>query len=165
MSTSRVALAGKVRRASSGNAISYKLLSGAAVVCLVVGCGYVVHTNIIGASVYPTLGDAGYDEPVMRRPKLAARTATQAVSETFAALPDTSVIEKPAQVAAISPTMFNERFAAAAAQGVASRAAAAPSAPGLDAPKLAGAPKPADAPKLAEAPKSKAAAPAQLALN
>jgi type VI secretion system (T6SS) effector TldE1-like protein len=165
MSTGSVALAGKVRRASSGKAISYKLLSGAAVVCLVVGCGYVVHTNIIGASVYPTLGDAGYDEPVMRRPKLAARSATQAVSEAFAALPDTSVIEKPAQLAAISPSMFNERFAAAAAQGVASRAAEAPSAPGLDAPKVADAPKPADAPKLAEAPKSKAAAPAQLALN
>jgi Protein of unknown function (DUF2778) len=158
-------LAGKVRTKSSGKAISYRLLSGAAVVCLVVGCGYIVHTNIIGASVYPTIGDAGYDEPVMRRPRLAARSATQAVSEAFAALPDTSVIEKPALVAAISPSMFNERFAASAAQGVASRAAEAPSAPGLDAPKMVEAVKPADAPKLAEAPKSKAAAPAQLALN
>jgi hypothetical protein len=165
MSTSRVALAGRVRKVSSGKAISQKLVGGAAVACLVIGASTIVYNNIIAASVYPTLGDAGYDEPVTRRAPVSPRTSAQAVSDAFAALPVTSVAEKPAQVASISPTMFNERFAAAAAQGVASRADEAPSAPGLDAPKVAAAPKPADAPKLAEAPKSKAAAPAQVALN
>src|SRR5262249_15986830 len=136
MSTSRVALAGTVRRVSSGKAISQKLVGGAAVVCLVIGAGAIVYNNIIAASVYPTLGDAGYVEPVSRRAQLAPRTSAQAVGEAFGALPMTSVVEKPAQVAAISPTMFNERFSAAAAQGVASRADEAPSAPGLDAPKV-----------------------------
>jgi Protein of unknown function (DUF2778) len=132
---------------------------------MVIGCGAIVYNNIIAASVYPTLGEAPYDEPVTRRAKLAPRTSAQAVSDAFAALPVTTVVEKPAAVASISPTMFNERFSAAAAQGVASRASEAASAPGLDAPKLADAAKGADAPKLAEAPKSKAAAPAQVALN
>ena len=158
-------MAGRVRRKSSGKAISQKLFGGAAVACLVIGCGTIVYNNIIAASVYPTLGAADYDEPVIKRAKLAARTSAQAVSDAFAALPETSVVEKPAAVAAISPTMFNERFSASAAQGVASRASEAPSAPGLDAPKVADAAKPADAPKLAEAPKSKNAAPAQVALN
>jgi hypothetical protein len=58
--------------------------------------------------------------------------------------------------------MFNERFSAAQADGVASNAAnAAPA----EAPKLAEASKTVEAPKLAEAPKTTEAAPAQLALN
>jgi hypothetical protein len=65
-------------------------------------------------------------------------------------------------VASITPTMFNERFAASEAQGVASNAANA--SPPSEAPKLAEAPKEtsktAAAPKLAEAPKPKEAAPA-----
>jgi hypothetical protein len=58
--------------------------------------------------------------------------------------------------------MFNERFSAAHADGVASNAASAASA---DTPKLAEAPKTVEAPKLAEAPKTRDTAPAQLALN
>jgi hypothetical protein len=158
-------LAAKSRRKSPGKSISKTLFGGAAIACLVAGCGALVYTNIIAASVYPTLGNADYDEPVVKRPKLAARTSAQAVSEAFAALPETTVVEKSAQVAAISPSMFNERFAASAAQGVPSRAAEVPSPPGLDAPKVAETSKPADAPKLAEAPKSKVSAPAQVALN
>ncbi len=165
MSTSSVALAARRRRTSPGTSVAKTLFGGAAVACLVIGSGTVVYTNIIAASVYPSLGSAGYDEPVTMRPKLAAPTGTQVLSKAFAALSQMSVAEKSERVGPISPTMFNERFAAASAEGVVSRAAEAPSNPGLDAPKLADATRPADAPKLAEAPKSKPVASAQVALN
>jgi hypothetical protein len=135
--------------------------------CLVAGSGWTVYSKIINASAYPTLGTAGYDEPVARvTPRLATRNTSQAVSEAFAALPD-SAIAKMAAAPAITAEMFNDRFAAAVADGVASNAAAA--APPL--PKLAEAAPPtpripekaAVAPKLAEAPK-KDAKPVQLAL-
>jgi hypothetical protein len=150
------------------------LVGGAAIACIVIGCGWTVYRNIISASVYPTLGTSGYDEPVVRQPRLASRTSEQAVGDAFAALPEPSpVIAKPATVAAISPDMFNERFSASAPQSVASNASAAPAA---EAPRLAEAPKPVAAPKLAEAKpletlkptdaKAKpAVAPQQVALN
>ena len=50
MSTSSVALAGRHRRKSSGKAISHTLFGGAAVACLVIGCGWTVYSNIINAS-------------------------------------------------------------------------------------------------------------------
>jgi hypothetical protein len=141
--------------------MSHTLFGGAAVACLVIGCGWTVYSNIINASAYPTIGNADHVEAVVRRPRLAERSNVQVVHETFAALP------KQAAVAAITQDMFNERFSAAHADAVASNAASA--AP-PEAPKLAEATKPVegktvDAPKLAEAPKTKEAAPAQLALN
>jgi Tlde1 domain len=151
--TSRVALAGGNRKAISRKAISLRPFSGGAVACLLVGCAWTVYSNILAANVYPTLDSAGYDEPVARPPvRLAMRSAAQAINDAFAALPKQApVIAKPATVAAITPEMFNERFAASEPQGVPSRAAeAAP---------------PPRAPKLAEAPKPKQAAPAQVALN
>jgi hypothetical protein len=142
-----------------------------ALACLVAGSGWTVYSKIINASAYPTLGTAGYDEPVLRpAPRFATRNAAQAVNEAFAALPDTS-IAKVAAVGVITPEMFNERFAAAVADGVASNAAAAATPP---LPKLAEAAPPrmsepkipekaAAAPRLAEASK-KDAKPVQLAL-
>jgi len=133
-------------------------LASAAVACLVLGCSYVVYSNILAASVYPTLGDAGFDEPLTKpRAEPARRDTTQAITDVFAALSDpTPMISRPATTtAAISPTMFNERFAAAAAEGVPSRAAEA--APRIEAPKLAEALRP-------EAAKRKEAA-TQVALN
>jgi hypothetical protein len=136
------------------------LLGGVAIACIVVGCGWTVYSNIIAASAYPTLGTAGYDEPLVR-PKVASRSTAQIISDAFAALP---VIEKRTTVAAISPAMFNERFAAAAPESVPSNAA---SAARPEAPKLAEAPDTVPAPKLAEAkPEVAKAKPAQqLALN
>jgi hypothetical protein len=177
MSKTSLALAARNRRKSSGKAISHTLFGGAAAACLVLGCGWTVYTHIIAASVYPTIDGAGYDEPVEKRPKLAARSAMQAVSEAFAAFPEAPVLSRPDSVASISPSMFNERFAASTPQGVESRAAEAPAPPGLDAPKVAEAKGPVDAPKLAEAkrsmdapkltaaPKPKQTAPTQVALN
>jgi hypothetical protein len=138
-------LAGRRRKKSSGKAVSHTLFGGAAVVCLVVGCGWTVYSNIINASAYPTIGNADHVEDVVRRPKVAERSTVQVIHETFAALPAQSAV-----VAAITRDMFNERFSAAQPTGVASNAASAA---------------PAEAPKLAEAPKTTEAAPAQLALN
>lgn len=128
--------------------MSHTLFGGAAVACLVIGCGWTVYSNIIGASAYPTIGAAEHVEAVATRPKLAERSTVQVIHETFAALSEPA---KPVVVAALTPDMFNERFSAAQPAGVASNAASAA---------------PPEAPKLAEAPKTKeAAAPAQLALN
>jgi hypothetical protein len=171
MSNSRAALAARNRRKSSLKTLSHKLFGGVALACLVAGSGWTVYSKIINASAYPTLGSAGYDEPVSRpaAPRFATRNASEAVNEAFASLPDSSVA-KVASVAAITPEMFNERFAASIADGVASNAAAAvPSLPKLveAAPPKISEPripeKAASAPKLAEAPK-KDAKPVQLAL-
>jgi len=161
MSTSAcVDFAASKPRRSSRKPISQNLFGGAAIACVVLGCGWTVYTNILTASVYPTLGSARYDEPVIKsQPGPTARTATEAINEVFAALPEAAPrISKPATVAPITPTMFNERFAASEPQGVASNAAnAAP-------PKLAEASKETSkmtaAPKVAEAAKPKEAAPA-----
>jgi Protein of unknown function (DUF2778) len=152
MSTSSVAFAVGNRRKSSPKSISHNLFGGAAVACLVLGCGWTVYTHVIAASVYPTLGSAGYDEPVIKpAPRFAERSGADAIREAFAALPAPS----------ITPGMFNERFAASEPNGVPSRAAEAAAPPA--APRLAEAPK--AAPKLADAAKPKDAAPAKLALN
>jgi hypothetical protein len=150
--------ASKPRR-SSRKPISRNLFGGAAIACVVLGCGWTVYTNILSSSVYPTLGSARYDEPVIKsQPRPAARTATEAINEVFAALPEAAPkISKPATVAPITPIMFNERFAASEPQGVASNAANA--APPSEAPKLAEAPRSAAAPKVAEAVKPKETAP------
>ena len=164
MSTSSVALvSGRVRDKSFRGSVSTNLFGGAAIVCLVLGAGWTVYNNVIAASVYPTLGTAGYDEPVVKRPQLVSRSTSQALDDAFAALPaQPPAVAKPETVAAISPTMFNERFAASEPQSVASNAANAP--PPVEAPRLAEAAKPA-VPKLAEAAKPKPAAPQQIALN
>jgi hypothetical protein len=96
-------------------------LGAAAIGCVVMGAGWIVYSNVLGASVYPTVGSIGYDEPVVRRaPRVVLREAGEAIKETFALLPDRLQVAAP-----ISREMFNERFAAAATQGVASNAASA----------------------------------------
>lgn len=149
-------------------------LGAAAIGCVVLGAGWTVYSNVFGASVYPTVGGTGYDEPVIKRaPKVALREAGEAVKEAFALLPDRLQVAAP-----ISREMFNERFAAAATQGVESNAAsAAPVVPATrvaeakDNPKtsviakVAEALKPQGPAKIADAAKAKRAAdaPVQLA--
>jgi hypothetical protein len=144
-------LAARNRRKSSLKRFSHKLFGGAAVACLVAGCGWTVYTKIIAASAYPTLGAVAFDEPVRPVPRLALRDASQAVSEAFAALPEIAPI---ASAPAVTPEMFNDRFAAAVPRGVASNAANG--APPL--PKLAEAP-PLEGPRVAEAPPRKSVRP------
>lgn len=96
-------------------------LGAAAIGCAVMGAGWTIYSNVFGASVYPTVGSIGYDEPVIKRaPKVALREAGEAIKDAFALLPDRLQVAAP-----ISREMFNERFAAAATQGVPSNASSA----------------------------------------
>ncbi len=165
----RVASAGRSRKKSSGKGFSHGLLGGTAVACLLLGCGWIVYTNILSANVYPTLSSAGDGEPVVSGLRnIPTRSAAQAIHDAFASLPVPAIQRaKPEVVASISPREFNERFEASEPTGVASRAAEA--APPPEAPKVAEAAKPAGTPKIAEAAKPKEAAPrqqpAQVAMN
>ncbi|MET4517301.1 hypothetical protein ABIB81_006647 [Bradyrhizobium sp. I1.7.5] len=146
-------------------------LGATAIGCVVMGAGWTIYSNVLGASVYPTVGSIGYDEPVIKRaPRVALREAGEAIRDTFALLPDRLQVAAP-----ISREMFNERFAAAATQGVASNASAAPAtqvAVVKDAPKqsviakVADALKPAAPAKIADksADKAKRAPDAQMQL-
>src|SRR5215472_14214185 len=135
--------AGRSRKQSSRKA-SRSLLGGAAITCVVLGCGWTVYTNILSASVYPTISGAGYNEPVVKQGRNEpARDVAQAINEAFAALP----------APPITPNMFNERFAASEPTSVPSRAAEV--AASTEALKVALAQKPVDAPKIAEAAKLK----------
>jgi Protein of unknown function (DUF2778) len=118
---------------------------GAAVIgCVVLGAGWTVYSNIFAASVYPTVGSLGYDEPVIKRaPKVVLREAGDVIQEAFALLPDRLQVAAP-----ISREMFNERFAAAATQGVESNAASAALA--APATKVADTAKPSVIAKVAE---------------
>lgn len=123
---------------------------GAAMIGCVVLAGWTVYNNIFAASVYPTVGSSGYDEPVIKRaPKVALREAGEAIRETFALLPDRLQVAAP-----ISREMFNERFAAAATQGVESNAANA--APATKVAELKEPAKPTVVAKVAEVLKSPA---------
>ncbi|KYG98812.1 DUF2778 domain-containing protein [Bradyrhizobium sp. DOA1] len=124
-------------------------LGAAAIGCVVMGAGWTIYTNVFGASVYPTVGNSGYDEPVIKRaPRVALREAGEAVKEAFALLPDRLQVAAP-----ISREMFNDRFAAAATQGVPSNAdSAAPATQVAAAKEIAkDAPKPSVIAKVAEA--------------
>jgi hypothetical protein len=156
------------RRKPSRKGIPQHFLGGVAVTGLVLGCAWTVYTNVLGANVYPSVNSAAYEAPVVKDPAVvAARPVRPAFNEIFASLPQQSlVIPAPENVA--SSLMFNERFAAAAAQGEPSRSVESQS---VEATKLADASPPAEAPKavqaskLAEAAKPKISAPAtQLAL-
>ena len=128
------------------------VLGAALIGCVVLGAGWTVYSNIFAASVYPTVGSNGYDEPVVKRaPKVALREAGDAIKEAFALLPDRLQVAAP-----ISREMFNERFAAAATQGVESNAASAVAQ--APATKVADTAKPSVIAKVAEALKPSAPA-------
>lgn len=130
-------------------------LGAALIGCVVMGAGWTIYSNVLGASVYPTVGSIGYDEPVIKRaPRVALREAGEAIRDTFALLPDRLQVAAP-----ISREMFNERFAAAATQGVASNVASA--APATQVAVVKDAPKQSVIAKVADA--LKPAAPAKIA--
>ncbi|WP_433995847.1 tlde1 domain-containing protein [Bradyrhizobium genosp. L] len=133
------------------------------------GCAWTIYANIFAASVYPSVNNAPYEAPVVKRAAAVAARPTPAFNEVFASLtPPPSAPAKSetvkAEIAksdAPSPSiMFNERFAAAAPDGVPSNVVVADAAPSTDVLKVAAAPKIVDAPKavttvkLAEASKA-----------
>ena len=157
------------RRKPSRRGIPQHFLGGVAVTGLVLGCAWTVYTNVLGASVYPTVNSAAFEAPVVKNPAaVAARSVQPAFNEIFASLEQQSlVVPAPENVA--SSLMFNERFAASAPQGELPRSVASQP---VETTKLAEVLPPAEAPravqasKPAETPKPKVSAPAtKLALN
>jgi len=132
-------------------------------------CAWTVYTNVIGASIYPSVSSAVYEAPVVKNSTVVAARAVQpAFNEIFASLEQRPLV-MPAPENVASSLMFTERFAAAAAQGEPSRAIASQP---VETTKLAEASPPAEAPKAVQAsksvetPKPKVSAPAtKLALN
>ena len=106
-------------RKSSGQPASRHFFGSAAVAALVVGCAWTVYANIFAGSVYPSLSNSSFDAPVIRRP------STFAERNPFSAANNTVVVESAPKVAArVTPApgpllSFEDRFAAAAPQGVA----------------------------------------------
>ena len=150
MSTSTGGVKAQQRR-NSRKASSPNLKGHAAIACLVLGCGYIVYSNVFGASIYPSVNNAAYEAPVVRRSwsSIARTPAPTTIANVPADFPEGApVISPPATIAAVNSIMFNERFAASAPQSVASRA--------IEAPKLAVAAPPAELPNLAEAGKEAA---------
>jgi hypothetical protein len=146
-STSAFGLAAPKHKRSSRKANVNHVFGSAAVACLVLGCAWTLHANVFGASVYPQLSSANFDTPVIRRPTVLAVRTAPAANDILAALPEPApVIAAPASLPSGPLLSFQDRFAAAAPQGVESQA-------------LAEAPKLVAAPKLAEAPKPKEISP------
>ena len=157
------------RRKPSRKGIPPYFLGGVAVTGLVLGCAWTVYTNVLGASVYPTVNSAAFEAPVVKNPiAVAARPVRPAFNEIFASLEQRPLV-MPAPENVASSLMFNERFAASAPQGELPRSVASQP---VETTKLAEASPPAEAqkgvqaPKLVETPKPKVSAPAtKLALS
>src|SRR6267154_2130171 len=165
-STGAFGLAAHNRKKSSRKVLPQHFLVGEAVAAVVLGCAWTVYTNVLGASIYPSVNSAAFDAPVVKQSSVVvARPARPTFNEVFASLPAPAP-KISAPETAPSSIMFNERFAASAPQGEPSRAVEATQV--AEAARVE-APKKAETPRLAEAPKPKEAAPqpapAQVALN
>lgn len=173
MSTGAYGPAAHNRRKSSRRFIPQHFLGSAAVAGLVLGCAWTVYSNVFSAGLYPSMNNAAVDAHVIKRSVAAsARPASAVVDSVFAALSDPAA--QSSREETLSPSiMFNERFAASAAQGVAPAPietvriaeASPPNERSVQVAKPVEVPKLVAAAKKIETPKSKEAAPAQVALN
>src|SRR5271156_1372854 len=128
MSTSTVAcydFGANNHRRSAHKTSSRYFLGSAAVAGLVLGCAWTVYANIFAASVYPSLSSTSFDTPVIKRsPSVAALPvvpmANAKVADAFADLASDSApaAAAPTAAASASTLTFEDRFAAAAPQGV-----------------------------------------------
>jgi hypothetical protein len=120
MSTSTCVIGGAfARRKTSGKAGSINLLGSAAVAAVVLGCAWTVYANILAADVYPSVRSADFDAPIVRRPAAAAKAVSTFAKNVVASISKSApVISAPATIPAVPPPSFEERFAAAARQGV-----------------------------------------------
>ncbi|MBR1225951.1 MULTISPECIES: DUF2778 domain-containing protein [unclassified Bradyrhizobium] len=164
-STGAFGLAAHNRKKSSRKVIPQHFLGGVAIAAVVLGCAWTVYSNIFAAGIYPSVNSAAFDPPVVKSSSIvASRPARPAFNEVFASLPQPAPkISAPVTVA--PSIMFNERFAASAPQGEASRAIEATQVAEVSLPvgvKKTEAPKPGEAPKPKEAASQ---APTQVALN
>ena len=125
-------VAARGRRSSSRKVSPYTICGGVTVVGVVLACGLTVYANVFGASVYPTAPSDDFDVAVVKRPASpTVRSASPAFDEVFASLSEPApLISAPVSFPAGPSLTFSDRFAAAAPQGEASRAAEArPEAP------------------------------------
>jgi len=148
------------KRRNSRKAGFFRFAGTAAIAALVIGCGWTVHTYILGASIYPSVGGSVAEAPATRRQmsSVVRKTPAAVITTVFGDLPEASVsVAKTEPEAAVPSIMFNERFAAASAESV-------PPKP-VDAPQLAAASPTVDAAKpVGPAKKPTASASVQVAL-
>ncbi|HET6840003.1 MAG TPA: tlde1 domain-containing protein [Bradyrhizobium sp.] len=145
-------------RHSSRRDSSHQFFGSAAIACVVVGCAWAVYANVLGASIYPTISTENFDAPVIKRmSSIAVRNPRPVADNSMGTL--TALDLAPSGTS----LTFAERFAAAAAEGVAPRPQVVVAAK-VETPKLAEAPKLVETPKLAEAPKRKDTSPAPVQL-
>src|SRR5258705_10495567 len=75
------------RRKPPRKGVPQHFLGGVAVTGLVLGCAWTVYTNVLGASVYPTVNSAAFEAPAVKNPTaLAARPGQPAFNEIFPSL-------------------------------------------------------------------------------
>lgn len=117
----------RISRTSSRKVGSHNLFGTVAVACLVVACGWTIYSNVLGASIYPTIGGGKADITLVKQQTRAARTQFSDAGSTIVVetAPLVATRETAPQGATFS---FEDRFAAAAPQSVApSRQPVAPS--------------------------------------
>jgi hypothetical protein len=125
------------------------------VACLLLVCAWTVYANILRADVYPTLGSANFEAPVVRRSAAAALHRQPSASDLATAALDEPAprISAPATLPLVPSLSFHDRFAASAPQSVEPN-------PQPDPPKLAEAPRSqSESPKLVATVKTKQPAP------
>ena len=122
MSTSTGAFGLPARKRRNSRQARFSGFAGtAAVAALVIGSGWTVYSNILGASVYPSM-HASVEAPVAQRQmsSIVRKTPAAVITTVFGDLPQTTAAVRNSEtVAAVPSIMFNERFAAATADGVA----------------------------------------------
>jgi hypothetical protein len=109
------------KRRDSRQARSFGFAGTAAVAALVLGCGWTVYSNILGASVYPSM-HASAEAPVAQREmsSIVRKTPAAVIDTVFGDLSQaTAAVPKNEAVATVPSIMFNERFAAASPASVA----------------------------------------------
>jgi Protein of unknown function (DUF2778) len=113
-------------RKSSRRPGSHHFFGSVAVAGLVVGCAWTVYANVFAGSVYPSLSSANFDVPVIRRPSTFAERNPFAVANNTVVVESAPKLAAPVTVAPGPSLSFEDRFAAAAAQGVAPAPVPAP---------------------------------------
>ena len=122
MSTSSSAFGLPARKRRHSRQARFSGFAGtAAVACAVIGCGWTVYSNILGASVFPSI-HASAEVPLAKpaTSSIVRKTPAAVITTVFGDLPQaTASVPKNETVAAVPSVMFNERFAAASPDSVA----------------------------------------------
>jgi type VI secretion system (T6SS) effector TldE1-like protein len=124
MSTSTSAcydFAAHTPRNSSRKAVSHNFFGSAAVACLVLGCAWTVYANVFGAGIYPAVSDGNFDVAVVRRPSAPAVRHSLTADNSSVIVESAPVISAPATISPGPSLSFDDRFAAASPQSVASQ--------------------------------------------